>query len=76
MREMDCVWFRFLYEIKESMCKLGMSDMVQKEIIQDVKTTSLRSLNLRGNMLNMREKHIPQVQEIYDGVLRKYIILE
>ena len=76
MRKMDCVWFRFLSEIKESMCELGITDMVQKEIIQDVKMTSLRSLNLRGNMFNMREKHIPQVQEIYDGILRKYIILE
>lgn len=74
--KMDCVWFRFLSDIKESMCEHGILNIVQKEIVQDVKTLCLENLNMRGDMRNMREKHIPQVHEIYKCVFRKYISLE
>lgn len=68
----DYVWIQFLIKIKKTMSESGISHENQKKIIQELKRRSLRELPVRRNMLNMREKHIPQVQEFYNEILDRY----
>lgn len=69
----DYVWIQFLIKIRNSMSESGIPHEDQEEIIQELKRRSLRELPVRRNMLNMREKHIPQVQEFYNEILDRYL---
>lgn len=70
---MDNIWFKVLKVIKADMEELDISEGEQRVIIQEVKSESLKKLDLHGNMLNMRIKHIPQTQAIYKEVLKRKI---
>lgn len=69
----DYVWIQFLAKIAKSMNESGIRQEQQQEIIQELKRKCLRELPVRRNMLNMREEHIPQVQEFYNEIVNKYI---
>lgn len=68
------IWFLFLEELTMCMKEKCVSEEKQTEVIQEIKRISLKELNLHGNMLNLREKHIPQVQAISKKILQKYTI--
>lgn len=68
------VWFLFLEELTSYMKEKNVSKETQTAAIQEIKRISLKELNLYGNMLNLREKHIPQVQAISKKVLQNYAI--
>ena len=63
------IWFLFLEDLTACMKEQGVSKEEQTEVIQEIKRTSLKELNLHGSMLNLREKHIPQVQTISKKIL-------
>ncbi len=68
------VWFLFLDQLTIYMKEKYVSKETQTSVIQEIKKIALKELNLYGNMLNLREKHIPQVQVISKKVLQKYTI--
>lgn len=68
------VWFLFLEKLTIYMKEKYVSKETQTAVIQEIKKIALKELNLYGNMLNLREKHIPQVQVISRKVLQKYTI--
>lgn len=68
------VWFLFLENLTIYMKEKYVSKETQTVVIQEIKKIALKELNLYGNMLNLREKHIPQVQIISRKVLQKYTI--
>lgn len=67
------VWFWVLENVKSDLKGWGIKKEVEREIVQELKVRGLKSLALRGNMLNLREKHIPRIKEIYISVLEEYI---
>lgn len=66
------VWFQVIMNVKTDLTGLGMKDNLQKEFIQRLKDVCLRTLNMRGNMLNLRKKHIPRMKEIYMSILEEF----
>lgn len=68
------VWFLFLEKLTLYMKGKYVSKETQTAVIQESKKITLKELNLHGNMLNLREKHIPQVQVISKKILQKYTI--
>lgn len=67
------VWFWVIANVKSDLKGWGIKKEVEQEIVQELKMRGLKSLALRGNMLNLREKHIPRIKEIYISVLEEYI---
>lgn len=70
------VWFWVIGNVRSDLAVLGVEDSLKTEFIQILKKDSLKSLDLRGNMLNLRKKHIPRIQEIYRSALEGFIIQE
>lgn len=62
----DAPWFNIIRAINARCAAEGREDAA--EIIQRVKTTALHTLPLRGNMLNLTVKRVPQVEEIVELV--------
>ena len=70
---MTTIWFRMLRKIKRDLTERKVPEEEQTEIIQRLKTVSLKNINLRGNMLNLKEKHIATVQGYYQKILKEYV---
>lgn len=68
------VWFWIIMNVNSCLTVLGMEDKLRTEVIQRLKKESLKDLKLRGNMLNLREKHIPRMKEIFRSVLDSFVI--
>ncbi len=66
------VWFWVVENIQDELSEAGAPRGFRVEIIQRVKQEALKQLSMRGDMLNMREKHIPRVKEIYITVLEMF----
>lgn len=66
------VWFWVVENIQNELSEAGAPRGFQVEIIQKVKQEALKQLDMRGDMCNMREKHIPRVKEIYVSVLENF----
>ena len=69
-------WFWVIENVISGLSGLGMEEWLKKEFIQRLKKECLKSLDMRGNMLSLRRKHIPRVMEIYKAVLDEFIIVE
>lgn len=69
-------WFWVIENVISDLSGLGVEEWLRKEFIQRLKKECLKSLDMRGNMLNLRRKHIPRIMEIYKAVLDEFIILE
>ena len=69
-------WFWVIENVISDLSGLGMEEWLKKEFIQRLKKECLKSLDMRGNMLSLRRKHIPRVMEIYKAVLDEFIIVE
>ncbi len=67
------VWFWVIANVKSDLKGWGIKQQLELEIIHELKMRGLKSLALRENMLNLREKHIPRIKEIYISVLEEYI---
>lgn len=70
------MWFWVIENVNSDLSGLGMEERLKKEFIQSLKKESFKSLNMRRNMLNLRKKHIPRIQEIYKTLLEEFIIQE
>lgn len=70
----DFIWFWVIENIQNELS--GMERSLQIGIIQNVKREALKEMHIRGDMRNLREKHIPRIKEIYYSMLQKYIIQE
>lgn len=70
---MEIIWFQMLRKIKRNLTERKVPEEEQTEIIQKLKTVSLKNINLRGNMLNLKEKHIATVQGYYQEILKEYV---
>jgi hypothetical protein len=68
------VWFWAIENVRSDLAVIGVEDSLKSEFIQILKKESLKALNMRGNMLNLRRKHIPRIQEIYRSLLESFII--
>lgn len=68
------LWFYLIEEFKMDMQNRGLSDEDSKAIIQSVKHTALRTINLRRNMLLLKSNQIEEVKKIYETVLESYFI--
>ena len=62
-----------LGKIRRDLTERKVPEEEQTEIIQRLKTVSLKNINLRGNMLNLKEKHIATVQGNYQEILKEYV---
>ena len=62
-----------LGKIRRDLTERKVPEEEQTEIIQRLKTVSLKNINLRGNMLNLKEKHIATVQGYYQEILKEYV---
>ena len=69
-------WFWVIENVISDLSGLGMEEWLKKEFIQRLKKECLKSLDMRGNMLSLRRKHIPRIMEIYKAVLDEFIIVE
>ena len=69
-------WFWVIENVISDLSGLGMEEWLKKEFIQRLKKECLKSLDMRGNMLNLRRKHIPRIMEIYKAVLDEFITVE
>ena len=69
---MESIWFQMLGKIRRDLTEQKVPEEEQTEIIQRLKTVSLKNINLRGNMLNLKEKHIATVQGYYQEILKEY----
>ena len=69
-------WFWVIENVISDLSGLGMEERMKKEFIQRLKKECLKSLDMRGNMLNLRRKHIPRIMEIYKAVLDEFITVE
>lgn len=69
-------WFWVIENVISDLSGLGMEEWLKKEFIQRLKKECLKSLDMRGNMLSLRRKHIPRVMEIYKAVLDEFITVE
>lgn len=69
-------WFWVIENVISDLSGLGMEEWMKKEFIQRLKKECLKSLDMRGNMLNLRRKHIPRIMEIYKAVLDEFITVE
>jgi hypothetical protein len=67
-----CFWV--ITNVNLELTVLGMEGNLRTEVIQRLKKKSLKDLKLRGNMLNLREKHIPRMKEIFRSVLDSFVI--
>lgn len=70
---MTTIWFQMLGKIRRDLTERKVPEEEQTEIIQRLKTVSLKNINLRGNMLNLKEKHIATVQGYYQAILKEYV---
>lgn len=70
------IWFWVIENVNSDLSILEIKKNLKKEFIQKLKREILKSLNIRGNMLNLRKKHIPRIQKIYKSVLEDFIIQE
>lgn len=70
---MTTIWFQMLGKIRRGLTERKVPEEEQTEIIQRLKTVSLKNINLRGNMLNLKEKHIVTVQGYYQEILKEYV---
>lgn len=73
VRAMTTIWFQMLGKIRRDLTERKVPEEEQTEIIQRLKTVSLKNINLRGNMLNLKEKHIATVQGYYQEILKEYV---
>ena len=73
VRPMTTIWFQMLGKIRRDVTERKVPEEEQTEIIQRLKTVSLKNINLRGNMLNLKEKHIATVQGYYQEILKEYV---
>ena len=73
VRPMTTIWFQMLRKIRRDLTERKVPEEEQTEIIQRLKTVSLKNINLRGNMLNLKEKHIATVQGYYQEILKEYV---
>lgn len=71
-KEQYQTWFNIISDIKEELSKRQVEEEIQRKIIQRLKHQVLKELDIRGNMLNMHEKHIPRIKKIYEQVLLEY----
>ena len=70
------LWFWVVENVETDLAALGMGRELRRDFIQDLKKKCLKSLDVRGNMLNLHEKHIPRLMEIYKTALDEFIIQE
>ncbi len=70
------VWFWVIEHVNFDLSGLGMEERLKKEFIQRLKGECLKSLDMRGSMINLRRKHIPRIMEIYKAILDEFIIRE
>ena len=70
---MTTIWFQMLGKIRRGLTERKVPEEEQTEIIQRLKTVSLKNINLRVNMLNLKEKHIVTVQGYYQEILKEYV---
>ena len=62
---MESIWFQMLGKIRR--------DLTERKVPEEEQTVSLKNINLRGNMLNLKEKHIATVQGYYQEILKEYV---
>ena len=66
VRPMTTIWFQMLGKIRRDLTERKVPEEEQTEIIQRLKTVSLKNINLK-------EKHIATVQGYYQEILKEYV---